>query len=371
MRAVLAKYLRGGAKHQETERVEPLDNLRSSIASARRFIEGNVNSDGFWSDFLTLAGESVYWVTGYVGYALARGASERDDEQKRRLLQGVGARLLERQGRDGGWGYGPGVPADADSTSWCLLFLSKTGQQGAESRELALRFLLRHQSPLDGGFRTYATPREVGRFMMLDASISFEGWSSSQMCVTPVAAQAISAAGSPVGVDKALDYVRRGQAADGYWEPYWWSERLYSTLSCMELLYSIGTNGDADILARAQDWIARTQLPSGAWSDSPSASGVPFSTALALRGLITAGSQRYSENLRRGVEWLLAGQLDDGSWSSHHILRIPHPSTTEPWKQAVWKPDGKAINAVIKDHRRLYTTATAFLALSEFGERGI
>ena len=69
------------------------------------------------------------------------------------------------------------------------------------------------------------------------------------------------------------------------------------------------------------------------------------------------------------MEWLLTDQLTDGSWNSHHILRIPHPSTMEPWKQPYWNRDGKAINAVIKDHRRLYTTATAFTTLSEFDER--
>jgi len=332
-------------------------------------MESGANPDGLWSDFLTLAGESVYWVTGYVGYALARGVAPRGEEEKRRLLVEVGSRLLERQGEDGGWGYGPGVPADADSTSWCLLFLSRIGTQRAQSRDKALGFLLKHQSPLDGGFRTYAKPSEVGRYMMLDASVSFEGWSSSQMCVTPVAAQALVAAGSPLGVDKALDYIRGGQSPDGYWEPYWWSERLYATVHCIELLKTRGVEGDAGSVSRAQDWIARTQLASGAWSDSPTAQGVPFSTALALSGLMAAPGPGFMDKIRKGVEWLLVDQLSDGSWNPHHILRIPHPSTMEPWKQPYWKRDGRAINAVIKDHRRLYTTATAFKALSEFEAR--
>jgi squalene cyclase len=203
-------------------------------------MEGSVNPDGLWSDFLTLAGESVYWVTGYVGYALARGVAPQTEGEKKRLLLRASSRILERQGEDGGWGYGPGVPSDADSTSWCLLFLSKLGTQGAESCEKALSFLLTHQSPLDGGFRTYAKPSEVGRYMMLDASVSFEGWSSSQMCVTPVAAQAVAESGSTLGVEEALGYVRRGQAAEGFWEPYWWSERLYATVNCMEFLRGRG-----------------------------------------------------------------------------------------------------------------------------------
>jgi squalene-hopene/tetraprenyl-beta-curcumene cyclase len=349
--------------------LERPQRLTRSIEGASLFLQESVRPDGFWSDFLTLAGESTYWVSGYVGYALARGTGPHWEEERRRLLLGVGSRLLERQYEDGGWGYSPGVPADADSTSWCLLFLSKLGTQGAESRERATRFLLRHQNPVDGGFRTYAVPSEVGRFMMLDASVSFQGWSSSQMCVTPVAGRALAESGSSLGVDKALQFVRRGQTPEGYWEPYWWSERLYATVSCMEFLKAWGGAEDSGLVSRARDWIESKQLASGAWSDSPAAAGVPFSTALAIKGLMVAPLPGLSDSLRRGVEWLLTDQLTDGSWNSHHILRIPHPSTMEPWKQPYWMKDGKAIDAVIEDHRRLYTTATAFAALSEFDER--
>ena len=361
--ATPAKYA-SGVLSSKTKDLEP-DALRRSVEGARRFMMGSINPTGLWSDFLTLAGESVYWVTGYVGYALARFEGARDEEEVR-LLSRAASRLLGGQGEDGGWGYGPGVPSDADSTSWCLLFLSRLGAQGAASRERAVRFLLRHQSQADGGFRTYAAPREVGRFMMLDASVSFEGWSSSQTCVTPVAADALLEAGFNEGVDRALDYIRRGQDAAGYWEPYWWSERLYATAGCMELLRTKGTPEDSERVRRAEEWIVRSQLPSGAWSESPTTPGVPFSTALALRGL--GPDPRLPEAIERGVGWLLTEQLSDGSWNPHHILRVPHPSTMEPWKQSVWKQDGRAIGAVIKDHRRLFTTATGFVALSRLAE---
>lgn len=283
--------------------MERLDRLSLSLDNAVRFMRLSVNPDGFWSDFLTLAGESVYWVSGYVGHALARSAAPRVEEV-RQLLQDVGSRLLERQGEDGGWSYGPGVPSDADSTSWCLLFLSRLGTQGAVSRERAVRFLLRHQSPLDGGFRTYAEPKAVGRYMMLDEGVSFEGWSSSQMCVTPVAAGALTEAGSTVGLDKALGYIRGGQAEEGFWEPYWWSDRLYATAHCIELLRARRTGGDAGLMGRAQEWIAKTQLANGAWGDSSEAAEVPFSTALALSGLMAGPRRDFSDNIERGVEWL-------------------------------------------------------------------
>ncbi len=358
--------------------LESPDRLRLSLDHAFQFIKESRNPDGVWSDFLTLAGESVDWVTGYVGYALSRGRGPPGKEEKKdQLLAEAGSRILEHQGSNGGWGYGSVVPADADSTLWCLLFLSTLGTPSRESLKKAALFLLKHQSPFDGGFRTYALPREVGRYMMLDESVSFEGWASSQTCVTAAAAQALIMTGSLQGVKQALEFIRRTQTAEGYWNTYWWTDKLYSTTLCMEALTAQepgkreDKTKDASPLNKAQTWIARTQLPNGGWNayNSSTNDSWPFSTALALRGLMLAHSSNATDNtaaIKNGIEWLLTHQLTDGSWSNNHILRIPHPSMKEPWTQSQWRKDGKAINAVITDHRRLYTTATVFTALSDF-----
>jgi squalene cyclase len=346
------------------ENLETSNRLNFSIDKATKFIVGSRNPDGFWSDFLTLAGESTYWVSGYVGYSLLCYCKGKEQES---LLKQVGQDLLAHQNPAGGWGYGIGVPADADSTSWCLRFLAKLGIQSQESRDQALLFLLKHQNGFDGGFRTYANPNGVARYMMLNENVSFEGWISSQMCVTAVAAQALIENDSAKGVKEAIAHIRKGQVVEGYWNPYWWSSKLYATFNCMEALRAGGDGEDKDLLSNAQKWIARTQLASGGWSESPTPdAGWPFSTALALRSLMVTYNPNYSQNIRLAVDWLLNHQLDDGSWEYNHILRIPHPSMKEPWNQSCWKTDGKAINAVIKDQRRLYTTATVFAALSEF-----
>ena len=340
------------------------DRLAVSVEKAFSFLVSSRNPDGFWSDFLTLAGESVFWVSGYVGYALSRygGAYNREG-----WLDKVGAGILANQGVDGGWGYGYGVPSDADSTSWCLLFLSRLGLQSPESREKALGFLLRHQSPVDGGFRTYAVPADVGRYMRLDGNVSFEGWSSSQLCVTGVAAQALIESGSAKGVDEALEFIRDSQNVEGYWNPYWWSGNLYGTVHCLRALKARESLDDYGLFANAQEWIAERQLADGSWSDSVSQeSGWSFSTALALSGLMLRPNPSFSVRIRNGVRWLLGRQLADGSWGSNHILRIPYPWSKDPWNQSFWKEDGKAVNAAIRDHRRLFTTATVFAALKEY-----
>ena len=331
------------------------ERLRSSLEKASRFMEVSRNHGGLWSDFLTLAGESIYWVSGYTGYALCQGIYG----PGLGLLEGVAQRILDHQG-DSGWGYGPGVPADADSTSWCILFLSKLGM--CEGVERGVRFLLEHQN-LDGGFRTYASPVSVGRYMGLDSSVSFEGWQTSHLCVTGVATRALINAGTNEGVADALKFIKGSQMEEGYWNPYWWNDALYSTYNCM---WALKDDGGDEVLERACDWVAETQLANGGWNDGTTEEGVAFSTALALKGLMIGSRSTDSDRIRRGVEWLLKHQLEDGSWRPYYLLRIPYPAMKEPWRYHAWVRDGKAIGAVIKDHNRLFTTATAYSSLAEY-----
>lgn len=336
--------------------------VKLQLDRACNFLKDSQNPGGLWSDFLTLAGESVYWVSSYVGYNLI----SYDGAHGKGWLEKTGLTLRQNQGRDGGWGYGPGVPNDADSTSWCLRFLSSLRTQNSESVEKASLFLMRHQNQFDGGFRTYASPHDVGRFMRLDGSISFKGWLSSQICVTAVAVKSLMESGSSTGVGEALNFIRRSQSADGRWNSYWWTGNLYATVHCIEALKDARGVNDSELINKAQDWIARTQRDNGSWSESSENECAPFSTALALKGLMLKPKQDHSGKIRQGVEWLLTHQRSDGSWDSGYILRIPHPSMKKPWKESSWKRGGRAITAVIKDHRRLFTTATVFTALSMF-----
>ncbi len=349
------------------ENFDTSEDLLKSIEGARKFLRESLNADGFWSDFLTLAGESVFWVSGYVGYSLI--VFEKESEEKK-FLEKAAVNILTCQNLDGGWSYGYGVPSDADSTSWCLLFLSNFEGLNRQKLSSALDFLLKHQSPFDGGFRTYAAPRAVGRYMRIDDNVSFEGWASSQMCVSAVAAQALMENCSSKGVDEVLSYIRNGQISEGCWNSYWWIGKLYATTHCIEALNKRGNKDDINLIYKGQKWIAKTQLSDGSWADSKvQESGWAFSTALALSGLLADPKMIFDAQIKNGIKWLVANQLPDGSWATNHILRIPAPWIKEPWNQQSWNADGRAINAVIKDHRRLFTTATVFMALNQYKKR--
>ena len=336
------------------------EKVRISLKRAFKFLQESQGHGGMWSDFLTLAGESVFWVSGYVGYAISC-----DEKTKRSpWLNRVGATLISNQDEKGGWGYCPGVPPDADSTSWCVRFLSRIEMLSPEISSKAIGSLLNHQNA-DGGFRTYENPDRVGRFMGVNKSVTFEGWCDSQVCVTAAATQTLFENKVFSAAKKGLHFIENNQNEEGFWEPYWWNERLYATYHCIEALRT--TYGDnSEPINRSQNWIARNQHLDGSWGDHSMNEGVPFSTALALRGLKVGQNGQFSEIIENGIEWLLTHQREDGSWGPDYILRIPHPAVTKPWIQANWIRDGKAINAVIKDQKHLFSTATVFSALHEY-----
>jgi squalene cyclase len=206
--------------------------------------------------------------------------------------------------------------------------------------------------------------------MRVEDNVSFDGWASSQMCVSAVAVQALMENHSSKGVEETLSYIRNGQTSQGYWNSYWWTGKLYATSHCIKALNKRGDESDIDRITQAQKWIAQSQLSDGSWTDSPDQeSGWAFSTALALTGLLLTPQKIFNAQTKNGVNWLIEHQLSDGSWAPNHILRIPYPWTKDPWNQQSWKTDGKAINAVIKDHRRLFTTATALAALNQHKTR--
>ena len=148
----------------------------------------SVNPDGFWSDFLTLAGESVYWVSGYVGHALARSAAPRVEEV-RQLLQDVGSRLLERQGEVvlniqigyGEVGGNPIAPSAAaqsgtfyDGVSYSALKSALQSEAGNSSYQATAAASLSASNPTNGGSFQISTA-DAKALGLIGASSNIDG----------------------------------------------------------------------------------------------------------------------------------------------------------------------------------------------------
>ncbi|MEO7178091.1 MAG: prenyltransferase/squalene oxidase repeat-containing protein, partial [Allosphingosinicella sp.] len=234
--------------------------------------------------------------------------------------------LLGRQRAEGGWGYNRVSPADADSTAWALKFLRSAGYRGA-GVDRADAFLRSHLLP-GGAVSTYAAATRIS-FGEVDGPRDDSGWRGAHSCV---AANAAGLTGEPVA-----GFLRSSQAADGAWTAYWWRNDVFATALAAEALAA----GEAR--ARAVAWAAqRAQSPSAA-----------FDLAWLIR-ILALGDSTERGKARTLASALAAGQRQDGGWDSSAEMLFPDPA------EASRRPG----MAIVVDDRRLFTTASALLALA-------
>jgi squalene-hopene/tetraprenyl-beta-curcumene cyclase len=133
-------------------------------------------------------------------------------------------------------------------------------------------------------------------------------------------------------LERALEYLRREQQADGSWFGRWGSNYIYGTWSVLVALELAGIAAADPAVRRAVLWLLSCQNADGGWGESNESyelgrysnrgfGSTPYQTAWAVLALIGAG-EAGSPAARRGIEYLLRTQESDGLWS--------HPSFTAP-----------------------------------------
>ena len=135
-------------------------------------------------------------------------------------------------------------------------------------------------------------------------------------------------------VDRAVDYLRASQEADGSWFGRWGVNYVYGTWQAIEGLRAVGLPVTDAAVSTGADWLARYQQPCGGWGETPESyvdpslagCGTPTAsqTAWAVAGLVAAGRHDTRE-ARRGVQWLVARQSTDGSWEEPEFTGTGFP----------------------------------------------
>jgi squalene-hopene/tetraprenyl-beta-curcumene cyclase len=125
-------------------------------------------------------------------------------------------------------------------------------------------------------------------------------------------------------IARALDYLFRTQEPEGCWYGRWGVNYIYGTWQVLQGLSALEFPMDHPAIGRAVAWLESTQQPSGAWGetcqsyDEPALKGTgeptASQTAWATLGLIAAG-KALSPAVRRGIDYLIRAQLPDGSWN--------------------------------------------------------
>jgi squalene-hopene/tetraprenyl-beta-curcumene cyclase len=135
-------------------------------------------------------------------------------------------------------------------------------------------------------------------------------------------------------VDKALQFIRERQEADGSWYGRWGVNYIYGTWQVLRGLRALNINMHQQWLLRARAWLESVQHEDGGWGercntyDDPVFKGkgpsTASQTAWAVMGLC-AFDGPDSMPLRRGIDYLIRTQNPEGSWSEEETTGTGFP----------------------------------------------
>ncbi|MEU5720820.1 prenyltransferase/squalene oxidase repeat-containing protein [Micromonospora sp. NPDC047738] len=181
---------------------------------------------------------------------------------------------------------GPGLPADADTTSVALYALGKLGQpadpRGLWTYETADGFCT---WPGEDGFSVTTNAH------VLDAFGQYvHGSNPSPRYVT--------------AIDRLTVLLRELQQPDGQWRDRWHASPYYATACCTQALNDFGRGPTAvESVVKAVDWVLATQRSDGSWGRW---GGTVEETAYALQVLLRTRPQAAGVGtaVRRGYAYL-------------------------------------------------------------------
>ena len=260
-------------------------------------------------------------------------------------------------------GYNQNVPEDADSTSFCLLFLLML-EGNLDNHEKSVKLLLEHQNENNGGFVTYNS-QKIKNYLENQRpyvkNISFKGWQSPHCCVTPISTRLLLYLNDPNttnSIEKAYEFIKNKQNKDGFWSSYWWND-IYATYHSLNLMNSFRKNENKDNIDIAIEWLINF-FSKNSLSSEISYMKNPFYTALSLKSLLISPRKVPQEIIIGISNWLLYEQLEDGSWPSYPILKIPKPNVED-----ITINNDYHSCRLHEDKNRIFTTATCLSALSD------
>jgi len=153
-------------------------------------------------------------------------------------------------------------------------------------------------------------------------------------CLSMLAQFGETAANSPA-VARAVDYLRRTQLAEGSWYGRWGMNYIYGTWSVLCALNAAGLNHDAPEIRKAATWLKSIQNDDGGWGEDGSSYKLDYrgyerapstasQTAWAVLGLMAAGEVDHPA-VARGIKYLADMQGADGFWDEPRYTATGFP----------------------------------------------
>jgi squalene-hopene/tetraprenyl-beta-curcumene cyclase len=291
---------------------------------------------------------SPIWDTALAALAMqeagddaARDASTRalDWLKTKQLLDEPGDWRVRRPNLPGGgWAFqfANDFYPDLDDTAvvaWAM-HQARDSSRYAESVRRALDWLVGMQSR-DGGFAAFDADNTcyyLNKIPFADHGALLDPPTSDVTARVVTVLARIARPQDKPALDRAIDYLRERQEANGSWFGRWGTNYVYGTWSVLMSLAQAHIGPDDPMVRRAVAWLKQTQNADGGWGESndsyalqsrpaESLGSTPYQTAWALLGLLSAG-EAAADSARRAAEFLLHTRQADDLWT--------HPSYTAP-----------------------------------------
>jgi squalene-hopene/tetraprenyl-beta-curcumene cyclase len=153
-------------------------------------------------------------------------------------------------------------------------------------------------------------------------------------CLSMLAQLGDTADNNPA-VARAIDYLRRTQLPEGSWYGRWGMNYIYGTWSVLCALNAAGVDPQAPEMRKAAGWLIAIQNADGGWGEDAASYKLDYrgyepapstasQTAWALLGLMAAGEVDHPA-VARGIDYLSRMQGPDGLWVEEHFTATGFP----------------------------------------------
>jgi len=132
---------------------------------------------------------------------------------------------------------------------------------------------------------------------------------------------------------RAIAYLRADQEPDGSWFGRWGTNYIYGTWSVLCALNAAGLPHDDPAIQRARDWLLARQRDDGGWGEDEESyaaaspgeyrASTPSQTSWAMLGLMAAGETGPA--VARAAEYLARTQRSNGEWDELPYTAVGFP----------------------------------------------
>jgi len=297
---------------------------------------------------------SPIWDTGLVCHALLEvGGDNASAQVKRGLDWLVPKQILDVRGdwiarrpdlRPGGWAfqYANAHYPDVDDTAVVAMAMDRVQSQSghrdfAASLSRAREWILGMQSA-NGAWGAFDADNEfyyLNNIPFADHGALLDPPTEdvTARCLSMLAQFGETAANS-TAVARAVDYLRRTQHAEGSWYGRWGMNYIYGTWSVLCALNAAGVDHAAPEMRKAVNWLTAIQNDDGGWGEDGASYKLDYhgyerapstasQTAWALLGLMAAEADHPA--VARGIGYLAATQGADGFWNEPRYTATGFP----------------------------------------------